>query len=92
MAEPRGNVTINRDECKGCGLCIAACPPECLVFEADMSAYGVHPAHYTGTGCTGCGICFYTCPEPGAITVYRLVPAEKTPKTRMEEPTIAGAL
>ena len=89
MAEPRGNVTINRDECKGCGLCIAACPPECLVFEADLSAYGVHPAHYTGTGC---GICFYTCPEPGAITVYRLVPAEKTPKTRMEEPTIAGAL
>jgi 2-oxoglutarate ferredoxin oxidoreductase subunit delta len=68
----RGTVLINVEECKGCGLCIDSCPPECLELEPDLSAYGVHPARYTGEGCTGCGICFYCCPEPGAITVYRL--------------------
>ena len=76
MAEARGKVFIDRDECKGCGLCVDACPPKCLELEQELSAYGVHPAHYTGSGCTGCGICFYTCPEPGAITVYRMVPAK----------------
>ncbi len=67
----RGYVVIRTEECKGCGLCIHACPPHCLEFEHALSAYGVHPARYAGEGCTGCGICFYACPEPGAITVYR---------------------
>jgi len=76
--EPRGYVTIDVEECKGCGLCVEACPPECLELLETLSAYGVHPAHYTGEGCTACGICFYTCPEPGAITVYRATPAAHT--------------
>lgn len=71
MGAPRGDVVIDAQECKGCGLCIAACPPHCLRFARELSAYGVHPAAYTGENCTGCGICFYCCPEPGAITVYR---------------------
>ncbi|HUI43326.1 MAG TPA: 4Fe-4S dicluster domain-containing protein [Terriglobia bacterium] len=77
MAGPaRGTVTVNVEECKGCGLCVASCPPKCLELVPVLSAYGVHPARYTGVGCTGCGICFYCCPEPGALTVYRLtVPA-----------------
>lgn len=75
--QARGKVTINEEECKGCGLCVECCPPECLHLGAELSAYGVHPARYAGDGCTGCGICFYCCPEPGAITVYRLVPLYK---------------
>ena len=74
----RGKVTIDVKECKGCGLCVESCPPKCLVLAPELSAYGVHPARYTGEGCTGCGICFYCCPEPGALTVYRL-PAAKKP-------------
>jgi 2-oxoglutarate ferredoxin oxidoreductase subunit delta len=73
----RGYVTIDLEECKGCGLCLEACPPQCLVYEEELSAYGVHPARYVGHGCTGCGICFYACPEPGAITVYRLTAPPK---------------
>jgi NAD-dependent dihydropyrimidine dehydrogenase PreA subunit len=71
MAGPRGNVSINTEECKGCGLCVDACPPKVLELEPGLNAYGVHPAHNKGDNCTGCGICFYCCPEPGAITVYR---------------------
>jgi 2-oxoglutarate ferredoxin oxidoreductase subunit delta len=81
MASPaRGRVTIDVEECKGCGLCVEACPPKCLELVPELSAYGVHPAHYIGHDCTGCGICFYCCPEPGAITVYRRVaPAKHAP-------------
>jgi 2-oxoglutarate ferredoxin oxidoreductase subunit delta len=70
--QARGKVFINLEECKGCGLCVESCPPRCLILALELSAYGVHPARYTGKECTGCGICFYCCPEPGAITVYRL--------------------
>jgi len=83
MAGPaRGTVTVNVDECKGCGLCVESCPPKCLELAPELSAYGVHPARYTGEGCTGCGICFYCCPEPGALTVYRRVKAETVPAIR----------
>ena len=75
--QARGNVTINIEECKGCGLCVESCPPKCLELVAELSSYGVHPARYLGHDCTGCGICFYCCPEPGAITVYRLAAPPK---------------
>jgi Pyruvate/2-oxoacid:ferredoxin oxidoreductase delta subunit len=73
----RGNITIDVEECKGCGLCVESCPPKCLDLAPELSHYGVHPARYSGHDCTGCGICFYCCPEPGAITVYRLIPPPK---------------
>ncbi|HXY11018.1 MAG TPA: 4Fe-4S dicluster domain-containing protein [Terriglobales bacterium] len=88
MAAPvRGKVIIDANECKGCGLCVESCPPKCLELAHGLSAYGVHPAQYTGVGCTGCGICFYCCPEPGAITVYRLA----RPKAVANEPGVAHA-
>lgn len=84
MAQTRGYVSIDIEECKGCGLCVDACPPGCLKVASELSPYGVHPASYTGEHCTGCGICFYACPEPGAITVYRL-PAARKPVVSPEE-------
>ncbi len=68
----RGSVELNSEECKGCGLCVEACPPKVLKLSARFNQYGYHPAEYTGAGCTGCGICFFACPEPGGITVLRL--------------------
>jgi MinD superfamily P-loop ATPase len=91
MSEARGMVVIHSEECKACGLCLEACPPRCLVLEDDLSAYGVHPARYTGEGCTGCGICFYCCPEPGAITVYRAASPACRPAPA-EEPRHVGAM
>jgi len=70
--QARGKVTVDVEECKGCGLCVESCPPKCLELAPELNAYGAHPARYTGRDCTGCGICFYCCPEPGAITVYRI--------------------
>lgn len=70
-ARDRGEVVVDTDECKGCGLCVEACPPRVLQLSMELSRHGYHPAEYLGSGCTACGICYYVCPEPGGITVLR---------------------
>ena len=88
--QPRGDVKINQEECKGCGLCVESCPPKVLELAADLNAYGVHPAQYKGDACTGCGICFYCCPEPGAITVYRAIVEKPAVADKGEVPHAAA--
>jgi NAD-dependent dihydropyrimidine dehydrogenase PreA subunit len=76
----RGKLEIDTDECKGCGLCIEACPPKVIGLSERLNHFGYRTAVYTGAGCTGCGICFMVCPEPGAITVLRLTRAAIAPQ------------
>ena len=71
----QGSLRIDTDECKGCGLCIEACPPKVIHLSDHLNPYGYRTAAYAGAGCTGCGMCFLICPEPGAITVLRLAQA-----------------
>jgi NAD-dependent dihydropyrimidine dehydrogenase PreA subunit len=68
----RGLLRVNEEECKGCGLCIEACPPKAIAMSDRLNHYGYRTAQYKGESCTACGICFLVCPEPGAITVLRL--------------------
>jgi 2-oxoglutarate ferredoxin oxidoreductase subunit delta len=67
----RGSLHIDIEECKGCGLCIEACPPQVIALSDKLNHYGYRTATYLGSSCTACGICFLACPEPGAITVLR---------------------
>jgi 2-oxoglutarate ferredoxin oxidoreductase subunit delta len=69
----RGLLRVDADECKGCGLCVEACPPKVIRLSQRLNHSGYRTAVYAGAGCTGCGICFMACPEPGAITVLRAV-------------------
>ena len=78
-ASDRGCLTLETEECKGCGMCIAACPPKVLALSPSLNRYGYHPVKYLGEGCTGCGICFFACPEPGAIAVWR-IKTDRTPQ------------
>ncbi len=90
----RGQLRIDEQECKGCGLCIEACPPKVIGMSERLNHYGYRTAVYAGAGCTGCGICFIVCPEPGAITVYRQVSAhevEARPSKAATEDTSACA-
>ncbi|MBI4160914.1 MAG: 4Fe-4S dicluster domain-containing protein [Acidobacteria bacterium] len=79
MKPDRGRVTIREHLCKGCGLCVEACPPKVIRLGGGLNRLGYHAAEYLGSGCTGCGICFYRCPEPGTLTVYRRVQAAVAP-------------
>ena len=74
----RGRLQIDTDECKGCGLCVEACPPKVIHLTDHLNPYGYRTAAFAGAGCTACGICFWVCPEPGAITVLRLTQAART--------------
>ena len=58
-------VTIRRDICKSCGLCVEFCPKKLLVLDDKLNARGVKPATCAGSinGCTGCGNCAAMCPD-----------------------------
>jgi len=86
----RGLLRIDVDECKGCGLCVEACPPKVIGMSEHLNHYGYRTAMYAGTGCTGCGICFMACPEPGAITVMRLA-ANKSNQASVTATGMEGA-
>jgi len=86
----RGRLQIDGDECKGCGLCVEACPPKAIGLSERLNHYGYRTAVYAGSGCTGCGICFMVCPEPGAITVSRLA-GRKAVEARAAQAALEGA-
>jgi 2-oxoglutarate ferredoxin oxidoreductase subunit delta len=65
----RGTLTINVDRCKGCELCIAACPPSVLTMSADVNEAGYrYPQLHQG--CTSCTACQMICPD-FVFDVYR---------------------
>jgi 2-oxoglutarate ferredoxin oxidoreductase subunit delta len=67
----KGRIKVNEMYCKGCELCVNACPQHVLALASDhITAKGYHPAVMITADCTGCGICSVVCPE-AAITVFR---------------------
>jgi 2-oxoglutarate ferredoxin oxidoreductase subunit delta len=63
------HVTIDPSRCKGCGLCIEACPQELLERAHELNARGIYPAEPTAPDeCIGCMNCVVVCPD-AAITI-----------------------
>ena len=58
-------VTIDSGLCKGCGLCVTACPQKIVRLSPDtLNNRGVHPAEVTNDGaCTSCAFCAVMCPD-----------------------------
>ena len=65
----RGTVVIDRERCKGCTLCIPACPPGVLQMSEQRNQSGL-PYPELVAGCTGCGACLWVCPD-FCFEVYR---------------------
>lgn len=74
MAKVTGTVEIDTDRCKGCDLCVIACPCDVLSLAAtDVNDRGYHYALAAkADNCIGCAACATVCPD-GCIEVYRLV-------------------
>ena len=65
----RGTVVLAEERCKGCELCIPACPPNVLRMSERRNANGyVLPELLPG--CTGCGACLMVCPD-FCFEIYR---------------------
>lgn len=71
----KGWIEVNEIQCKGCELCVEACPQDVMSLDKTrLTPKGYHPVHLHTDGCTGCAICAVVCPE-AALTVYRQVEA-----------------
>lgn len=67
-----GKVVIDKELCKGCRLCVEACPHKLIVIANRINSKSYHPAEFVDPKgvCTGCTLCALTCPEV-AIEVFR---------------------
>jgi len=78
----KGTIVVDEIYCKGCELCVPACPQDVIVMDmAHLTPKGYHPAKLHAEGCTGCAVCAIACPE-AAITVYRDVVLRSNGKKR----------
>ena len=70
----KGYVDISVETCKGCNLCVIACPTDCLALNtSDTNSYGLHYAYLTDEDkCIACMNCSVICPD-AAIKVYKKV-------------------
>ncbi len=65
-------LSFRTDLCKGCGLCVNACPKQVLAISKDkINAKGHHPVEAVDMdACVGCASCAIMCPDC-IITVER---------------------
>ena len=85
MSSVRGTVKIQMDTCKGCELCIEACPQESLAMSNGINALGYHYTVLVQDNCTGCVNCALVCPD-AVITVYRSKKKSSSTKINEREP------
>jgi 2-oxoglutarate ferredoxin oxidoreductase subunit delta len=76
LGEPIASATwsplrIASERCKGCELCVAACPPGVLALDPTIvNPLGYHPVRLIdAAACTSCARCAKVCPD-AVFTVY----------------------
>lgn len=74
MAKVKGAVTVDEARCKGCDLCVVACPTDVLSLQPkEVNDRGYHFAYMANPdACIGCASCALVCPD-ACIEVYRIV-------------------
>ncbi|MFV0377524.1 MAG: ferredoxin family protein [Mangrovibacterium sp.] len=71
MAKVNGAVVVDTEECKGCGLCVVACPQQVLAQNKQVNSRGYHYSFMEKPDlCNGCTNCAVVCPD-SCIAVYR---------------------
>jgi 2-oxoglutarate ferredoxin oxidoreductase subunit delta len=66
---------VDRDRCKGCGLCVAVCPKNVLEIGQEMNTKGYFPVYQARPeDCVFCAICCTMCPDV-AIAINEIAEA-----------------
>jgi 2-oxoglutarate ferredoxin oxidoreductase subunit delta len=72
MAKIRGAIVVDTERCKGCGVCIPACPNDVINLATEVNSKGYCYAQMAKPEeCIGCSNCAIVCPD-GVITVYKV--------------------
>lgn len=68
-----GRIIIDRDVCKGCYLCVSACPKNLLKKSEVQNLNGCFPVEFDDkkNECIGCAMCALNCPDVAIKEVYR---------------------
>ena len=57
-------ITIGREKCKGCLLCISVCPKGLICIDKKLNRRGVNPVRFKDSPeCLGCSMCAIICPD-----------------------------
>jgi 2-oxoglutarate ferredoxin oxidoreductase subunit delta len=64
-------LTVDKERCKGCELCVKVCPCGCLELAKQVNKKGMRYAVWkVPEKCTGCGLCAVMCPDCAIEIVY----------------------
>lgn len=56
--ERKKKLSLRREWCKGCGICVAFCPTQVLGLDAEEKILILNDG-----ACTECGLCERRCPD-----------------------------
>jgi len=91
MAKRTGTVAIEANKCKGCGLCIAACPTHSLRLGESLNRLGYHPAEFLD-GPAAPGAASASMPAPSRRPSPSTTSRRTWPERRVSPPTLASTL
>ena len=57
MAKIKGTIVVDKERCKGCGVCVASCPCDVLELSAEVNSKG-YPICPDGKSRCLHGVCF----------------------------------
>jgi 2-oxoglutarate ferredoxin oxidoreductase subunit delta len=74
---PTTPLTIAEARCKGCEICVTACPKDVLALDRSrVNVLGYHPVTLVDPkGCTSCAFCARVCPD--AVFTVWVMPHER---------------
>ncbi len=57
-------ITIDKNKCKGCLLCISFCPKQLISVGKELNRLGIRPVEFKDSlECLGCSLCAIICPD-----------------------------
>ena len=60
----KGDIHINKNQCKGCAFCVEYCPHDVLEMSDEFNVKGYHPPYIKDEDkCIYCQLCQTICPE-----------------------------